>query len=507
MFRKSDQPSDAGSSETNPPEPRVAKRSRLLTFVAIACFAVAGVLYLNSWLNPPPPISVPSADASIEPFVAAYLASQIELARKDRRNGELRAQLGLAYGANGLWEAARGSFENAAILDPEEPLAPLYAAVATEFGGDRETAIGMYEELSQRLPDFPQVFSRLGEARLRQGELEAAAEAFERLQELLPEEWRGYAGAAEVRLIQGQAEPALPLVDKALSLDPNAAPAHHLRGLILEALGKEAEAGEELIWAPNPIRPPLADEWARQVPEHMRRENDMIGMARNMLQAGQADRVIPILTTALQYNTNSAGIRTFLGLAHQQAGHLDLAADLFEASLQVESNQLITLIALANTRLQLGDSSSAGALAERAVNQAPDTPEPYILSANVALAEDRDEDAVSALEEASALAPENPQLHLDIANILLLNQDRPEEALKHYEQAVAILPAMIPAHIRIAQIQVQRANTNEALAAIRTALQYAPGDTNLLAFEAALLNPDSVNAATQTTTNAPIQSD
>lgn len=457
--------------------------------IAVACFLLAGYQLYDRWFAPHPPVVRPAPETPLEPFVKVYLDEQTAWAEEAPRQWERHATLGLIYAANGIWDAARQSFLNAVALNPDEPLAALYAAVSLEFAGDRQAAIAEYRAVAERFPQLAPATSRLAEALLRQGDLAEAGTAFTRLTAIAPEEWRGYAGLAEVKLQQEATAEALQLARKAVELAPAAAPAHQLLGLILEQLGRTDEAARELVPGLSPVRPPLPDEWSRQVPMHMRRAQDLVALAQDLIRNGRAEQAVTLLAAAVEHDTNSVGLLTSLGLAYQQTGRPDQAATVLETALQIDTNHVPAMVGLGGARLLLGDPEAAGVLAKRAVAQAPELPQPHLLTANVALAQERNADAITALEKAAELAPGSGQIQMDLGNILLLNQGEIEPALEHYQKAVDLEPYLIPAHVRIAQIRVQQERTNDALAAIRAALRYAPGDTNLLAFEAALLNP------------------
>lgn len=489
MFHQTDAPLPADRPNPDPAQERLKWRQRLLLVIGLVCLTAAAYRVFDRWVRPAPTAPQPAAWEEVEPLVKAYLQEQIRRVQTDPRNWERHAILALAYAANGLWEPALAGFENASRLQPGQPLPLLYTAIALEFSGQIETALERYRDVCRQFPSFAPAFSRLGEAALRHGEPEESGQAFLRLIELEPEEWRGYAGLAEVRLRQNTLEEALALAQTAVDKAPGAGAAHHLLGLVYEQLGRPEEAKRERQLGLSPIRPPLPDDWATQAPLHMRRQQDLIALAQDLLQNGQPARAVTLLEPALPHDPNSLPLLTTLGLAHQQAGQPDQATTLLNRALDQDPGHVPALIALAATRLNQGNLPGARELARRAVQQAPELPQPHLLSANIALAENQDNEAIAALESAAATAPNSGWIHLDIANILFLNQGRPAEALKHYRQAIAIEPGLIPAHVRTAQILLQTGQTNEALAAIRTARQWAPTDTNLQAFEAAILSP------------------
>ena len=136
----------------------------------------------------------------MDPQLKAYLQKKIVWVREKPQDANRQATLGIAYAANGLWEQAREAFRNVERLDPGQPLAAMYFAVATQELGDLKEAIGLFRDLTIRFPDFAPGHYRLGDASLRAGDVAQAETAFRRLIGLAPEEWRGHAGLGDARL-------------------------------------------------------------------------------------------------------------------------------------------------------------------------------------------------------------------------------------------------------------------------------------------------------------------
>jgi tetratricopeptide (TPR) repeat protein len=108
------------------------------------------------WLIPPlpPDVVVPEGLELLEPQVREHIVTYLDAARAKPSDPELRARLGLALGSNGLWLAARHSFESAAWLDPAHELAHYYHAIANQTLGDYGRALEILRDAAVRFPDF-----------------------------------------------------------------------------------------------------------------------------------------------------------------------------------------------------------------------------------------------------------------------------------------------------------------------------------------------------------------
>src|SRR6266536_707824 len=194
-----------------------------LRYAIVAVLAAATALVALRVISPLPPIVVPVPGdlERLEPQLRAYLKDKIEWTRKAPRDVHRQATLGMVYAANALWSESRMAFQNAAQIDPKEPLARLYVAISTQELGDFDEALNRFRQITSEFPDFPQGYYRLGDALLRAGKVEEAETGFQRLITLAPKEWRGYAGLGEVKLRKGAFEDAISLLEKAISLDPD----------------------------------------------------------------------------------------------------------------------------------------------------------------------------------------------------------------------------------------------------------------------------------------------
>ena len=69
------------------------------------------------------------------------------------RDARRHATLGMVYAANSIWPKLVWHSETLQ-LDPKEPLAQLYFAVATQETGDFDEALKLYRQVTVRFPDF-----------------------------------------------------------------------------------------------------------------------------------------------------------------------------------------------------------------------------------------------------------------------------------------------------------------------------------------------------------------
>ena len=313
--------------------PTSNRYSKWLIPLVILTILVASLKYLSS---PPPDISIPKDLESLEPQLKAYIDERVIWVAKSQKESHRHATLGTIYAVNGLWNEALVQFENALLLDPDQPLAFLYRAVALQETGELTKSVDQFKHLCSRFSSFPQGFARLGQAQLKVGATAEAQKAFERLILLAPNEWRGYAGLADSLLRQGLPEEALPHLNKALSLDPNIGIARHLRGLALQRTGMVEEAEKELAAGAGAVYYPMPDPWSATAPQHFRRLQDQFSVANDYMDAGRPQQALPILLQAQQWHPENKSLLTNLARAHASLGNQPEAKETLSRLLKLD---------------------------------------------------------------------------------------------------------------------------------------------------------------------------
>lgn len=455
---------------------RLVCRRAAWVAVLVALLGAAGWLACQRFGAPQLTTPMPPDLNRLAPQLRAYVIEKAAWARAAPRSAQRQATLGMVYAANALWLEARAAFANAARLDPKEPLARLYFAVATQELGRREEALSLLRQLAAQFPDFAPGHYRLGEALLQRGAAAEAGPCFERLMALAPAEWRGPAGLGEVKLRLGDAREAAKWLEKAVQLDPAAKPAHHLLGQAYQRLERAEDARLELRLGLDAKHYPMPDAWSVTAPQHMKLLQDQIQMALEYVQGGRPDRAIGVLEAARAFYPNDSLLLNNLALAYNQARQPLKAAGLLQQVLQQNSRHAPALAALAASCLALGLTNEALAHANRAVELAPNNAQSHLAKADVWLALDQDAQALAELATAFRCAPQNAQLQLDMGEICLRNLARPQEAIAHYEKAAELDLTLVPAWVRLAELHLRLTNYNRARQALETLRKLAPGE-------------------------------
>lgn len=473
-------PSEAPAQPSAPPARAFAQGHGRLAGLALAVvLAIAGVVGYLHFSRPAVPVSTPANPANLDPLLRQYVDERVAWVRESPRDPMRHATLGLVFAANGLWSEARLAFENAAQLDPRQPLAWLYLAICHQELGQPDRAIALLRDVTGRFPEFAPGFYRLGDYALRLGALDEAERAFTRLTELAEAEWRGFSGLGEIKLRRGHPEAAVPFLEKALLIDPLAKPVHALLGQAYQQLGRSEEAQRELALGLNASHYPMPDPWSEQARQHMRLPFDLIEMAQGHLRSGAPAQAVHILEKAVLFHPDNPGMLVTLANACTLAGEPEKARPLLDRLLQADPSSAPAYVALSGCDLAVGEVERALSNANRAISVGSTQPEPYLAKANALLNLNRDPEAVTALEMAHRCDSNNAQILLDLGDVRLRNLGQVTEALADYRKAAAADPLFVPAHLRVAEISMQLGDRASAMASLEAARKLAPKDLSI----------------------------
>lgn len=478
-----------------PPPPanrpaRPPRRPRWLGGAGVlALTLVAGVLVSRLPRGPQLPVPRPSNLVGLDPQVREYVGQLAAGVEADPRNPSKRATLGLAYAANDLWTEARQAFLDTARLDPRQPLAPLYAAVAREELGDAAGALPEFERLTEQYPDFAPGWFRLGDAALRSGDLTVAEGAFAQLVRLAPAEWRGPAGLGEIRLRQERATEAIPLLEQARRLDPAARGGVYLLGQAYRSVGRTNDARLALSLVGTESRQPMPDPWAEQAPRHMRRLSDQLTQAEELARQGRADLAVTLLQQARQFHPDHAGLALQLAVALNRSGQPSQALPLLDSLLQTDAKAVAVRIARSHAFAQLERPDAALAEAREAVALDPKLAQAHLAVANAQLAREDDLGAVESLRTAITCDPRNGEIHVEIGTILWRNLANPDAAQGHFLQAIELSPTLPRAYSQLGLLQVDRGQRDAARETLNRLRTISPAGPETAELTAAIQQP------------------
>lgn len=430
---------------------------------------VSVLFFLSACRRPEPPaVGDPTTDAGLDPAVRAHIGSWVAAAKAQPGDATVRAHLGIALAANGLWKEARSTFQATAVLDPDEPLAPMYAAAALQELSDGPGSLREFTEIAQRFPGFAPIWYRVGEASLRAGELKQAEQAFATLTRLAPKESRGALGLAEVHFRRGESAQALPLAEQALRLDPGSKPAFYLLGQILRSLGQTNEARVAIAAGTGEGRQPMSDPWAETAPEEVRLLPGVFQQAEAMSALGRPEGAVALLERVRPFHPHHPGLLNQLGVALNRCGQPQKTLALLDPLSAADPKSATLRITRSHAYAQLGNREAALSEAREAIHLAPLLAQSHLALANAHLAAENDAEALLALDEASRCDPANAEILLEAATIRWRNLHEGGPATALLGKALEIHPALVPALRLLAEIQAATGDSEGSLRTLGT---------------------------------------
>ncbi len=431
----------------------------------------------------------PAAGLKLDRQLESYLAGLISEVERNPSDPNRRKSLGLAYAANGLWSEARETFLGLETMIPQQPLAPMYAAVALQELTDEAGAWREFVQVTARFPTFAPGWYRVGEAALRRGDPTNAEQAFQRLIALAPLEWRGPAGLGELRLHQGRFAEAQSLLEKAVHIDYSAKSAHYLLGQVYRNLGRTNEARFALDLGSAENRLPMPDDWAEEAPSHLRLLPDQLAQADELAQRGQPEQAVQLLRRALVFHGEQPALLNQLAVACNRAGKPEEALDYVNRALKADPASVASHVTRALVHARRGQFEAGRLDAEEALRLAPCLTQAHLALAELWLGQDNDRKAVSALETALHCDPKNAEIHVELGDILWHNLGEKGSAMDHYQTALSIHPALARAWTRLGQLQWEVGDGAAARRTLQQLILVAPAGSERSELEATLRSP------------------
>jgi tetratricopeptide (TPR) repeat protein len=218
--------------------------------------------------------------------------------------------LGRALRDLGHGEEARGAFQCAAILDPDDPVAQLNLAVVLAELGRRAEAAERYRTAVHLDPGLPEAWVNLGVLLHAAREFDEAEECFRQVTILRPWDAAAHALRALVLREQGRAVEAELIVREAVRLDPDNAEYRNMLGATLIDLGRPGDAQMEL------------QRGLEAAPDHAQARNNL-GLALQDL--GRLEEALAELEGVARRQPDNADARSNLGGVLRDLGRVEEA--------------------------------------------------------------------------------------------------------------------------------------------------------------------------------------
>ena len=293
---------------------------------------------------------------------------------------------------------------------------------------------------------------------LRHGHLEEAEVLYRTLIEEGVISHTTFYNLAVICGIQGRKQEMIPLLRKAIAINPNNPEAYNNLGIALKDKG-------DLQAAIDSYRQALA------IKPHSPQAYFNLGNA--LKEQGNLQAAIDAYRQALVISSNSPQVYFNLGNALKEQGSLQAAIDAYRQALAINPNLLKVYGNLGNALKSQGDFQAAIDTYHQALVINPDSPEIYNNLGN-ALKEQGDlQDAINSYRQAIDIKPDYAQAYTNLGTALT-EQGNLQAAIDAYRQALAINPSHPAAYNNLGLVLHEDGDVQAAIDIFRKALVINP---------------------------------
>jgi tetratricopeptide (TPR) repeat protein len=422
---------------------------------------------------------------AIDAEVLELVAQKVALVRAAPADARAHADLGLAYEANLLWDAADRSFANALALDDSKPIWMLHRAIAQREAGQLEPSLQLMREAARRAPGDPAVQQHLGQWLLEVGDPEGARAAFERALAAKPDQPGFLTGLACVELAHERWNEALTLAKRALKGAPGYGPALFAQGQALQGLGRLDEAKGPLAAGLNSKVKWYPEELTRDFQSYRRATSTLAAEAGAASAAGDPARAVELYEQLLLRKPEDPNLLGNLGGSLVELGRLERAADVLAKALALAPDSFGVQLNLSELYLRQQRLPEALRAATRAVELGAQDGRAHHQLGRVLVLQQDLEGGARELEAAVALDVRDVRIYLELT-ATASRRGRLEEARGWCRKALALDPNSLPGRESQGSLALSAGDLDEARAALAALQRIAPQDPRTSALRARL---------------------
>jgi tetratricopeptide (TPR) repeat protein len=430
--------------------------------------------------------AVPHPDlASLEPAVAAQIgALRGELERAEtgadpRAAARAYGELGRAYHAYELFDAAAACYRRAAALDPADARWSYLGAVVAQRRGRLDESASLLRSTLERQPRSAPALLRLGNVELDSGRAAAARQCFESALADRDGQAAALYGLGRVAAAESDWPAARDFFQRVLEAQPAATIVQYALGQTYRELGDEQEARRRLALAgPQPVR--FHDDEVASV------EALATGAGAHLLAGGRAlargDHQTAIAEHRLAARVDPSSAEAALGLAFSCLRAGDHAAEAKAAlgdAVRLAPDRAYVRYAAGSSLAALGELDEAERNLERALELDPTYLEARLELGRVLLERGRDADALRELTAALEVDPARVEAQLWVADALA-RAGAWDDAVVRYDAVLKLDPRRGEVWVRKATALFVAARFPEARGTLERGLAELPDDALLL---------------------------
>ncbi len=400
----------------------------------------------------------------------------LDAARRHPRDARRRAELGMAYEVGGLIDAALGSYEQAAALDPTEPRWSYYAAlIRAKRHGDLEGALAWLDDVIEIDPGYAPAHLHRAQWLMDLDRLDLALSAYEQATGLAPHAAQGPIGQARVYLKRGKPEKAIEIVE---TIEPGRrdTSANQILGAAYRDVGDLDRAREAFAGVQARFTSEWPDRWHQEKSAYVTGFAAELAVAKQMIESGRNEQAIALLVSLRQQRPDNPDVASTLAVAYQRSGRPEEALRALDEGLEIDPGYYPLHVNLSRYHAGRGDLDAAVRHLDRAIEIHPALATAHESRGLYLIKMGRIKEAYASFRNA---VTRDPSRSVSLFNLAFIEANLKEWsiALRHIERAIAINPSSGRAHALHGWVLAERGDfdgAEEALARARALESASP---------------------------------
>ena len=401
-----------------------------------------------------PPI-VPPATEKLEALAREILRGREQRLRAVLEGGgppseqaAAYGELGKAYQAFDLHEAAAACYENARRLDPQAFAWSYLLGRALTSLGRHDAAVAALERALVVDPASLPALMYLGEVQTAAGRLEEARAVYRRALAASPETAPASFALGRIAYLLGDPREAIGDLERAVAEQPGAGRAHYILALAYRQVGDLQKYGLHLAQrgerAPM-VSDPLWDEVSEINPRNY------AARALQALRSGNVARAVALMRAESAALPDDVEVRIQLGVTLSSAGANREAVAEYREALRRQPGNARALYYLGTALSSLGRHEDAVVTLRRALERSPESPRAWLALGKALRELGRHDEAQAPFAQAVRLDPTNAEPRVEEAR-LMAHLGRCGEAIARIEtslEALPLNPSLTAARVRL----------------------------------------------------------
>ena len=417
--------------------------------------------------------------SGLDVAAAALISQKHQEAMAAIDDANARAELAMAYHANGMLEAAESAYRQTLSLEPD--LAHvwfLFGRVQRDLARPA-AALNSINRAIELDPSYIAAHSRKGYWLFEAGDLTAAQRAFDEALMIRQDDLNSRIGLARILLSNGQHDDAIADLEKLRRDHTNTRYIGYLLGLAYRQAGRrdesrallEAGAGSTISWRG-------ADSWSDDMQRFERGYRVEYESARRLVVRGQTSRAIQLLQRMRESHPDDAPVLMLLATALTNSDRLADARQVLEQGLEAHPDHFGLLLNLGAILLQLNDPTGALQHTQRAIAQNPTLAHAHVQHGRILIVLNRLEPAEQALAQALQYDVQNTEAFRLLA-LTLQRLGKTAPCVELLERMVATLPAEPQGYVMLGGMYRNLGRTAEARSVVEQAIERFPAHQQL----------------------------